>query len=173
MKDKIYIIVEGDDDEVFFKKILQPILKEHYELVLYWTYANETKALFEKMIQSIHSENKDYYILGDLDDKPDKKIKINQLLDRSNNRANINNIIIIITILEGWYLAGINDAEKERLGILIDLSNTDTLTIDDFNAMETKHSSMKLLKDAIIRQYDLQLALTRNESLNYYYSRII
>jgi len=42
MPDKLlYILLEGDDDERFFKKIVKPLLQRRYSTIKCWKYSQK------------------------------------------------------------------------------------------------------------------------------------
>jgi len=66
MDDKVlYIFVEGDDDERFFREILLPIFKKKYNEVKIVKYAQKPKKFdyLEKFIRSILSMGMTYIFI--------------------------------------------------------------------------------------------------------------
>jgi hypothetical protein len=53
MKERLFILVEGIDDQNFFEKILIPKLKEKYLTIQIWQYANKKSLQIKKFVKSI------------------------------------------------------------------------------------------------------------------------
>lgn len=173
MKERLYILLEGDDDEKFFKKVFKPILKEKYEVILCWPYAEENKKIFINLVKSFKKEEADYFILGDLDDRDSVSTKKIELMERSNNEADVNKIIIVVKIMEGWYLAGISSRLSEHYSIVC-LDNTDVMTINDFNEIvQGKVTSVNLFKSEILREFNIEDAKRKNKSFDYFYKLLM
>jgi len=56
----LYLFVEGEDDERFFKSIIMPKLQERYNVIIPIHYAQDKKEKTDNFIKSIKSMKADY-----------------------------------------------------------------------------------------------------------------
>ena len=50
---RLFILIEGDDDERFFEKIINPLLDEKYDSITLWKYSQETNKRINNIIRGI------------------------------------------------------------------------------------------------------------------------
>ncbi len=67
---KLYIFVEGNDDERFFKHVIVPLMYKKYNDVEIFKYAQWKKEKVNNFINSIKTLQFDYIFTADLDDEP-------------------------------------------------------------------------------------------------------
>ena len=175
MKDLLFLIIEGENDERFFKNVFQPILKEKYNTISYYQYCQEKKSNFEKFLNYLKIKDIDYYIFGDINNCTCITMKKNCILKRTNNKAEINNIFIIIKEIESWYIAGIENEDLKIIGINKNIRNTDDLTLEKLYEIipEKYKSKMILFFRVILKRYDIKTAIQKNTSFRYVYNKII
>ena len=68
VKKRLYVFVEGDDDNRYFKRILEPILTNYFVQIIEYSGLTQKKA--PEFINSIQSMGADYLFLHDLDCNP-------------------------------------------------------------------------------------------------------
>lgn len=59
---ELYFLIEGNDDERFFQLIVEPILKDGYDYIGYYQYAQRPKGKIQQFIQSILSKHADFFL---------------------------------------------------------------------------------------------------------------
>jgi len=102
---RLYIFVEGNDDERFFNKVLVPKFKEKYDYVKLIKYARWKKESVNNYIKSIKAMGADYIFVADINNSPcitAKKERIQSIYKKIDN----DKIIVVIKEIESWYLAG-------------------------------------------------------------------
>ena len=77
---KLFILLEGDDDERLFEKIVKPLLQKRYSTTKFWKYSQQKQEKIVNFVKSINSMKADYICVRDFNDAPcitAKKEKIN------------------------------------------------------------------------------------------------
>jgi len=67
---RLYIWVEGEDDERFFKKIMEPKLQKKYDFVETRCYAAMKKEKIDNFLKSIKAMGADYIYVTDINNSP-------------------------------------------------------------------------------------------------------
>lgn len=100
----LFILLEGDDDERFFEKIVKPHLQKRYSTTKFWKYSQQKQERIVNIVKSINSMKADYICVRDFNDAPcitAKKEKItgkfNQLIPK-----NMPRIEFMVEILENY-----------------------------------------------------------------------
>ena len=130
---RLYIWVEGPDDERFFNKIIKPIFLKKYDVIETITYAHLKKEKIQNFLKSIISMDADYIYVADINNSPcvmSKKAKM-QMKVQNLDDARIN---IVIKEIESWYLAGLGDKESESFKIST-FKTTDSIIKEQFNSI--------------------------------------
>ena len=166
---RLFVLVEGDDDERFFTKVLSPIFEQRYDRVEQpIRYAQMTKKAVVNFIKSIKSMQADYIFFADINSAPcvgSKKQKLSKMykhLDRDR-------IIIVIREIESWYLAGLDEKACQELKIKSKKHciNTDDLTKEQFYGLNpTKSDKMFLLE--VLNRFSIEMAKNQNKSFKYF-----
>lgn len=165
----LYIFVEGDDDERFFREILLPTLKKKYNDVKIIKYAQKPKKFefIEKFIRSIISMGGDYIYVTDINDSPCITAK-KQEIQNNLRYINGNKILVVIKEIESWYLAGLDRNSAKRLGIKQIPTTTENVTKEQFiNLVPRKfHSRIDFMRE-ILENFSIKTAKEKNKSLEY------
>lgn len=166
-QNKLYIFVEGNDDELFFKKIVVPFFLNQYNDVEIFKYAQWKRTKVELFLQSIITLNYDYIFTADIDLVETPKLKKKLIRERFDN-VQFNKIMIVIKEIESWYLAGLTDSASENMKLTIP-NTTDEITKEDFNAIchTTFHSRIDFMYE-LLKVFDASTAQDRNESFKYF-----
>ncbi len=168
----LYILIEGDDDERFFNKIIKPAMNERYDYIQLWRHAQKSDTDVSKFIKSIKQMNADYIYVTDLDDMPcvtKKKQKI--IMDIS--RIDDGNIIIVKKEIESWYLSGLDKKSSKKCG-LKSLNCTDEINKEAFNYLiPKKFDSRILFMIEILKLFSLDVAKEKNQSMKYFIDKNI
>ena len=168
----LYIFVEGDDDERFFKAIISPLFQSRYTSVEIFKYAQWKKDKVDAFLKSIVTLQFDYIFAGDLDFSPhimDKKHILKHKFTALDNER----MIIVITEIESWYLAGLDFETTERFKIHY-FENTDKITKEEFNLLYHNRFRSRIdFMTEVLKNYSIEAAKHKNESFKYFYHKYI
>lgn len=164
---RLFIWVEGEDDERFFSTIIKPIFEEKYNWVQIIPYSQMPKEKVDDYINSIKSIPSDYIFVADKNLElclPRKK----QKLQEDYKKIDEDRILLVIIEIEGWYLAGLDDTSSRELKIP-PFSTTEDITKEKFNALIPqkflpRRNFMRLILDDY---FQLEIAKNKNSSFNY------
>lgn len=67
---RLFILLEGDDDERFFEKILKPFFQKRYSWEKPLKYSRRKKEKIVNYVNSINSMKADYIFASDRNDAP-------------------------------------------------------------------------------------------------------
>ncbi|MGP3778322.1 hypothetical protein ACTWKD_05740 [Halanaerobium saccharolyticum] len=172
MYKRLYILVEGNDDERFFKEIIKPLFEDEYEQILIWQYAQQKYKKIRKFIESINSMGADYFFVGDLDQNNNVIEKKEEILANFKNLS-FKKIIVVIKEIESWYLAGLDSETSSAIGVQ-NFERTDHLFKEDFNdLLESVYDSRIDFMWEIIKVFSLKTAAKKNSSLNYFLNNFV
>lgn len=133
MKKRLFILVEGGDDVRFFGRIIKPLLVSRYDSVEIVPYASIKREKINRLLKSIRIMNNDYIFVSDIDTEHSVRDK-KQILYHQFSEVDGRSIVVVITEIESWYLAGVPDNTARQLG-LPPCTATDTITKEDFNRL--------------------------------------
>ncbi len=182
--------VEGYTDELLLKHVLAHLLNSlpectgiHYDFKFIW-YASKKPDDTNKYIRSLTSMMNqilliDYLLISDINSFPCITAK-KQALQNRFPALRKHKIIIVIKEIESWYMAGIPSNFAEKWGIKPHiLSSTDDINKEEFLEIMENVDDFKKLKShveiyqAIIEVFDIEIALSRNESFRYFYNKVL
>jgi hypothetical protein len=167
----LFIIVEGDDDERFFKEIVSPLLLQSFSVVQIWKCAEQKNEKTENFLSSA-SQIGEYLYVEDIDDAPCVSFKKKAILKKF-SQIETKRIIVVIKEIESWYLAGLDRECCAKLGIGKYLPNTNLVNKEQFNKLIPRKTSRIELMRKIVEKYDINLGVRRNNSFAYFYRRLI
>ena len=167
---RLFILVEGNDDERFFSRIVKPLFAPLYtsvEIVMYACMKNEKVNSF---IRSIGEMGHAFIMCADIDQEPNVLAKYRMMTVRYDLFAN-DHFVIIIREIESWYLAGLDERAQHRLGIR-QYGSTNHITKEIFNTMVPRHykSRIAFMSD-IVTLFSPPEARERNRSFSYFCHR--
>ncbi|SIQ39990.1 hypothetical protein [Halanaerobium kushneri] len=172
MYKQLYILVEGNDDERFFREIIMPLFENDYDNIAIWQYAQQKYKKIKKFIKSINSMEADYFLVGDLDENSCVTEKKEKILEAFGN-VSLKKIIVVIKEIESWYLAGLDQKTSSNIGIH-NFEDTNDLFKEDFNELlETKYDSRIDFMQEIIKVFSIKVALEKNNSFRYFFNKFI
>ncbi len=169
---KLYIFVEGNDDELFFKTIIVPLLIDKYSDIEIIQYAQMKKEKVELFILSINTLKFDYLLIADIDFHRSVNQKKKYLEMRYSN-VNPELIYIVIKEIESWYYAGINDEQSRQFHIK-PMKNTNELFKEEFNLLY--HRKFKSRIDfmlELLKEYSIKTAIQKNDSFDFFARNIL
>lgn len=167
---RLYIWVEGEDDERFFKKIMEPKLQKKYDFVKTICYAAMKKEKIDNFLKSIKAMGADYIYVTDINNSPCVTAKKQETKNKLRN-IDEGKIIVVIKEIESWYLAGLNDTVSEKFKICI-YSTTDTITKEQFNSLIPKKFDSRIdFMLEILKFFSIEKAKQKNRSFRYCFEK--
>jgi len=170
---KMYIWVEGPEDQDLFKKI-KPLLLKKYKLVHIRERAQEPNKKINSIISVNINKGDDNLLVIDADFDSvfcisgKKSAAIRQFPSLTNN-----NILIIIKEIEGWYLAGLSDQACKKIGIK-PIDNTDSVGKRKFDSIIPKKYSNKIdFMQEILKYFEVRVACQKSTSFNYFFNNFL
>jgi len=169
---RLWVLLEGNDDERFFEGVIRPILDNTYDSVRPWQYSQKQIEKVKNFLRAIKSMGSDYFFWSDINNLPCVTAKKNRIKRRYKTRIEINNVIIIVREIESWYLAGLDDKSRKEIGIRI-FHNTNNITKEEFNKLIPKRFDSRIdLMVEILKRFSVETAKQKNKSFDYFMSRI-
>ena len=165
---RLFIFVEGDDDERFFDRLIRPIYEHIYDYVQHWKYSQQKLKKINGFLNSIDAMQADYIFVADMDDSPcvtDRKEQIkSQFKKLSENR-----ILVVCREIESWYLAGLNDDARRQIKIRRSYNNTDRISKEQFDRMMPQKFVSRIdFMQEIMKLFDRETASSKNTSFEYF-----
>lgn len=164
---RLFIWIEGNDDERFVESVIIPRLRKKYQGITTIKYAQRNKKWKLRYIRTIKAMNADYIYLEDLHGTPcvtsKKGVIRGKLIDIDEER-----IFIVVKEIEGWYLAGL-DTEKAHKLKLRRPRDTNSLTKYHFNRLLSQNFDSRI--DCLIemlKSFSFKEARRRNVSFQYF-----
>ena len=167
----LFFLVEGWDDQRFIERIIEPLFSNKYLYIKYYQYAQKSTKEIINFIKNIRLINSDYIFLTDLDLKPCVTEKKDIIKTRIKN-IDKKNIIIVKKVIEGWYLAGIENTNSKKLKVPV-IQFTDQIGKQDFNHYIDDNffdSRIDFLQE-VLKSFSIQTAINRNSSLKYFINK--
>jgi hypothetical protein len=165
---RLFLLVEGDDDERFVKRIVIPKLGARYDFVQAWKFAQERKEKVNAFLRSIKSMGADYLLLADLNTYPCFPKKKEALLQVFTELESTKTVIVVREI-ESWYLAGLEDDNPLGVQVPTDASG---VTKEQFNDTMPKGLDSRIAyMIEVLKHFDIRTAVARNPSFLYFAQR--
>lgn len=168
MPQTLWVLVEGNDDERFFERVVAPLLHDADCLIRPWKYAQKKPRKVRDLIRSVRSMGADFVYVMDLGNAPcvtagkERVVaKIGQVIPR-------HSILVVAREIEGWYLAGLSPATMSALGIRGRIRDTESITKDHFNQLIPKGRSRIQFMLELLDNYDTETARQSNSSFAYF-----
>ena len=169
MSNKLFVFIEGNDDELFLKRILVPLFSR--KNIIPWKYSSKKKEKVISFIESINAMGANYIFITDFDERDCLETRITEILSVFKN-LDKNSIVIVKNEIESWYISGINNELEvenpctKRLRKISIPENTEKITKEEFmKLMPVSFNGSKIdFMQEIIKYYDRILAQNRNNS---------
>ncbi len=170
---RLWVLLEGNDDERFFEGVIRPIFDNTYDSVKPWQYAQKQTKKVKNFLRAINSMGSDYFFWGDINSLLCVTAKKNRIKRRYGARIDIKNVIIVVKEIESWYLAGLDDKARKELGIRT-FRNTDNITKEEFdNLMPKKFDSRIDIMVEILKRFSVGMGEQKNRSFAYFMKKIL
>lgn len=168
----LFLLIEGGDDERFFKNVVEPVLINKYDTIKLWSYARKSKKKIKQLLNSVNAIGAKYIFVADNNNSPcitHRRVAIK----RSIPQLNDSRISIVVEEIESWYLAGLDDKEAKKL-ISKSFSSTDNITKEMFNSyVPTKYESRIDFMVEVLKRYSIETAKGKNKSFNYFKEKFL
>ncbi len=167
---RLFLFVEGNDDERFFAKVIVPLFESRYRSVHIVKFACMKRASVCRLVTGIHRMKDDFLVFADIDNEPGVKAKKHLLMERF-CALDSRDIIVIIREIESWYLAGLDEAAERDLS-LPHHHATDALSKEYFNSrIPRRFASRIAFMLEILARFSATVACRKNRSFHYFVSR--
>lgn len=164
---RLFILVEGNDDQRFFSRIIKPLLAPRYASVELVMYACMKRARICKFINTIRAMGHEFILVTDNDLEPSIRAKKRVIQERI-CAVEPGEIMVIVQEIESWYLAGIDRDSARVLGINPP-QFTDQVTKERFNRhIPSRYPSRIAYMLDLLSYYSIQVATRKNRSFLYF-----
>ena len=172
---RLFILLEGDDDERFFESVAEPLFKERYTMIKIYKYSQKPQKHKKtaNFIKSIESMKADYIYVIDFNNAPCITAKKEEIMGELDYTVTGNKIIVVVKEIEGWYLAGLDEKTSKRLGIRKKIRTTDKITKEHFNQLIPKDMPRIEFMLKILENYEVGVAEGKNRSFGYFLNKWI
>lgn len=166
MYKRLFVFVEGVDDERFFNSVVVPLIENKGICTQIIKYSHYGKGWIDRFVDGIPDTG--FIVIGDLDDSPNEKAAKERLISNKDIRKlDESKIHIVVHEIESWFLAGYDHDKGKKCGLHLSIpSSTDTLCKEDFLKMIPGDSCKFDMQTKLISCFSLHVACARNESLN-------
>jgi hypothetical protein len=164
---RLFLLIEGDDDERFFQRIIKPKYEEKYDTVTLWKYAQVRNQKVDNFLRSIKAMGADYIYIVDINLAPCVTAKKQEIRGGLKN-IDQDKIVVVIREIEGWYLAGLDDKISQHIGIRP--SNTsDNITKEQFDDWVPKKFDSRIdFMMELLKYFSIEMAKQKNRSFRYF-----
>ena len=164
---RLFIWVEGTDDERFFTTIVAPRLGSRYDDITVRRYAGVKNEVINNFLTSIKAMGADYLFVADIDNAPCVTRK-KEALCGTFNRLDERRIVVVKAEIEGWYHAGLDATAARHLGTRME-RDTQTLTKEQFYTRRPMRyrSDINYMVE-LLRHFDFDAAQRQNASFAYF-----
>lgn len=165
---RLYIFVEGNDDERFFRRIILPELDNRYQSIKIIQYSQMPMKKRMAFIKSIDSmPEADYIKIRDIDYFP-CVTALKQNIKKHIKCIEVSKIFVVIKEIESWYLAGISDEAIEKLKVRRRTERTDKVTKERFyTVIKNKIGAINIMME-ILESFSIRKGVKRNRSFRYF-----
>ncbi|MDD1706890.1 MAG: DUF4276 family protein [Methanoregulaceae archaeon] len=172
-KRRLFIFVEGNDDQRFFTRIVRPLVESGYASVEIIMYASMKSVNVCRFIRSITAMDHDFILCSDIDQERNVKAKKIALKTRFCTHLADDRIVVIIQEIESWYLAGLDEKAQKRYS-LRPYRGTNHITKEIFNRMIPRNYISRIAFMAeILDHFKIDAAQEKNRSFRYFFTRFV
>ena len=166
---RLWLLVEGADDSRFCTEVLRPIFQERYDHIEIWEYSQQKLSRLSELLQTIGAMNDDYLLIRDMDDRPCVTATKEAIASRISGLS-WDRVVVVPREIEAWYLAGLDAAACDELGIDRVLE-VDTITKEQFDQLVGGRRQHQPAMDEILQYYDVEVARQRSPSFRYFWQK--
>ncbi len=169
---RLFIFVEGADDERFFDKIIKPVLMEKYDSVEVRKYAQLKPEKIIAFVNVIRALKAHYILITDINNTPcvtQKKEKIEKKYKNVDNHR----IVVVIKEIESWYVAGVSDADLSQNKVKKP-KYFDDISKEQFNNLIPGRFDSRInFMVELLKKFSIKVAKRRNKSFKYFCEKYI
>ena len=170
---RLFLFVEGDDDERFFSSVLLPSLQSAYEDIRFVQFSQLNKKEVRDYLRSIAGMKADYIFVRDLDQLPCATAARDKLL-AVHPQVSADRVQIVKAEIESWYCAGLPEGHPWRSLAARPHLDTSTVTKEIFEAAILQKGAPRVSTMLeILESFDGEAAERRNESFRRFVRRFI
>ncbi|MFQ6072426.1 MAG: hypothetical protein ACE5KT_06980 [Methanosarcinales archaeon] len=169
----LFILLEGNDDERFFEKVVKPLFQKRSCTIRFWKYSQQKHERIVNLIKSIKSMNGDYIYVRDFNNAPCITAKKEEIKSKFNQIITEDKIIVVVKEIESWYLAGLDERALKKVGIRKKIRTTANITKKEFNQLIPKNMPRIEFMHEILENYNVETAKRRNKSFKYFLNKWI
>lgn len=164
---RLFILVEGEDDERFFERVLKRQLEARYDSVSVWKYAEQKPEKIRRLLASIEAMGAEYVYWADLHGAPCVTARKEKSQAESRFLAK-DRILVVAQEIESWYVSGLGAEDARRLGIS-HCRVTDGVTKQQFDGWIPKRFDSRVdFMLETLKRFDVKMAIRRNASFRYF-----
>lgn len=173
----LYVLCEGDDDERFFSRVVQPCLSYAGHEVKYFQYAECPHEDVRNILHSIeymaaNGIDADYLFLRDFDRASCKTSRLDEIDRKYDGLVARDRTFLVVQMIESWYVAGLEN--QHSVPMLDDApSQTDDLLKRDFENMMADDADRLDVLQEIFKHFDVDRARYKNTSFEYFCSAVL
>lgn len=169
--DILYIFLEGDDDERFFKGVLESKLLTQYSEIKSIKWAEKKEERINNYLKSIKAKNQDYIFCTDLDDCTEEQ-KTSRITEKR-FEVDPSNLVIVIKMIESWYIAGLDQSVSKKLGVHKCQKSCDKICKGKFSSIRPKRFETNTdFMIEILKVYSIAHARKNSKSFDSLYRRV-
>ena len=171
-KRRLFIFVEGNDDQRFFNRIVRPLVESGYASVEIIMYASMKSVNVCRFVRSITAMDYDFILCSDIDQERNVRAKKMELKTRF-CPIDDDRIVVIIQEIESWYLAGLDEKAQKRYS-LRPYRGTNHITKEIFNRMIPRFYTSRIAFMAeILDHFESEVAQEKNRSFRYFFTHFV
>lgn len=173
----LYVLCEGDDDERFFDRVVQPRLSYSEQEVRYFQYAQYPYEDVRNLLHSIRDMrgsgiDAEYFFLRDFDRAPCKESRFEEIDRNYDDLVSRDQTFLVVQMIESWYVAGLEN--QHPVSMLDDAPpQTDKLVKQDLENMMAEDADRFDVLQEILKHFDLDRARYKNNSFEYFCSAVL
>lgn len=170
---RLFLFVEGDDDERFFRSVVAPLLHNAYDNIQFVKVGWLKKEKVRAFLRSIEAMKADYILVHDLDWLPCASAARDRIL-KIHPQVNPDRIQIVKAEIESWYCAGI-PADHPWSSLPIGrCPETSVVTKEAFEAAVSREGPSRLFAMlSLLESFDREAAAQRNESFRRFLRKFV
>lgn len=161
-------MVEGEDDNRFFERILKPKLREKYDWVQTIRYAKMKKGKINNYLRTFKGMKADYICVTDINNSPCVTAKKQKIQKELSKKIENDKVIVVIKEIESWYLAGLSEDASRNLKIRT-YNNTNNITKEQFKKLIPRQfRPRRNFMMEILQNFSIEIAKRKNRSFKYF-----
>ncbi len=171
MGKRLVVWVEGKQDRRFFEAVVKPRLSRISDDLLIKEDSERQRPLINRTLRSMSHQGFDRLFVTDMNAAPcvtSRKDKLKahypELLDEE--------IIVVATEIESWYLAGLTPDGESALKVKCQTS-TDRLTKEDLDRLRPSRFDSETFLLELLQHFDVETARGRNQSFAHLFRKFL